>query len=78
MFKAGTSLVQGVVPKLGGAISVGAALVLLIGGIAVFGSDSIAGASTKTSVSSFAAKPSSLTWAGGTVTLSAKVTDAKH
>jgi hypothetical protein len=58
-------------------MSIGAALVLLAGGVTVFGSDSVAGASTKTSVSSFITKPSSLTWTGGTVTLSAKVANAK-
>ena len=57
--------------------SVGAALTLLLTGIAVLGSEPVAGAAAKTTVSSFAAKPSSLTWAGGTVTLSAKVTNAK-
>ncbi len=34
----------------------------------VFGSDSVAGASTNTTVSSYAARPSSLTWVGGTYT----------
>ena len=71
MLRSGTSI-----RKLGGAMWVGAALVLLVGGITL-GSDPVAGAAAKTSVSSFTAKPSSLTWAGGTVTLSAKVADAK-
>lgn len=77
MFRAGTSPRRGAIRRLSGAMSLCAALVLLVGGVTDFGSDSLAGASTKTSVSSFTAKPSSLTWTGGTVTLSAKVANAK-
>ena len=77
MFRAGTSSRRQTIRKISGVMSVCVALVLLVGGVTAFGSDSLAGASTMTAVSSFAAKPSSLTWVGGTVTLSAKVANAK-
>ena len=77
MFGTGTSPMRGTIRRLSGVTSIGAALLLLVGGLTVFGSDSIAGASTKTTVSSFAAKPTSLASTGGTVTLSAKVSGAK-
>ncbi|MGA3147184.1 MAG: hypothetical protein ABSF33_06880 [Acidimicrobiales bacterium] len=57
-------------------MSIGAALVLLVGGVTMFGSASVASASARTTVTSLKAKPSSLTWAGGTVTLHARVTNA--
>lgn len=58
-------------------MSTGAALLLLLTGITVLGAASVAAASPTISVSSFTAKPSALTWAGGSVTLSAQVTAAK-
>ncbi len=57
--------------------SVLGSLTVLLTGIAVLGSDWPAGASTVTSVTSLTARPSSLTWVGGTVTLSAKVANAR-
>ena len=77
MLTTGTSSGRGVIRKLGGAAVMGAALVLVVGATTVFGATVVAGAGTKTTVSSFTAKPSSLTWAGGAVTLSAKVANAK-
>ena len=77
MFGTGTSPMRGAIRRLTGVMSIGAALLLLLTGIAVLGSASVAGASAKTTVSSFAAKPTSLTYAGGSVTLSAKVANAK-
>jgi alpha-tubulin suppressor-like RCC1 family protein len=77
MVATGTSFGPGACRKLGRALSMGAALLLAVAGSAAFGSPAVAGAATKTTVSSFTAKPSSLTWAGGAVTLSAKVANAK-
>jgi alpha-tubulin suppressor-like RCC1 family protein len=75
--RTGASPVRRTIRKLSGMISIGVALVLLAGGVAELGSTSVAGASTPTTVTSFTAKPTSLTWAGGAVTLSAKVANAK-
>ena len=78
MFGTGNSPMRGAIRRLSGVmVTVGAALLLLLTGIAVLGSDSVAGASTNPTVSSFTAKPTSLTSTGGTVTLSAKVSGAK-
>ncbi len=68
---------RGPLRELSHALSIAVAVVLLVG-LAMFGSGSVGWAATKTAVSSFAAKPSSLTWAGGAVTLSAKVSNAKR
>ena len=75
MFRSGASPVRRAIRRLTGFMSVGAALVLLVGGVTVFGSHSLAGAST-TTVSTFAVNPSSVNWVGATVTLSAKVANA--
>jgi hypothetical protein len=75
MIKGGPSLRWGSIRRLSG---IGAALVLLVVGVAVFGLVSGSGASTNTSVSSFTAKPSLLTWIGGSATLSATVSSAKQ
>jgi hypothetical protein len=58
-------------------MSIGAALVLLVTWLTAFAPNSEAGASTKTAVASFVAKPTSPTWVGGAVALSAKVSNAK-
>jgi len=64
MFKAGAFAMRRTSRKPICVVSVSAVLVLLVGGLSVIGPQSVAGASTKTTVSSFAAKPASLTWTG--------------
>ena len=57
--------------------SLSAALVLVTTGFALLGPDLQAGASTKTAVTAFEAKPALISWAGKTVTLSATVAHAR-
>jgi alpha-tubulin suppressor-like RCC1 family protein len=59
------------------AVAVGAVIALVLSGVTMLDPAPPAGASTPPTVSAFTAKPSSLTWAGGTVTLSLKVANAK-
>jgi hypothetical protein len=76
MIRAGTPPMSGAIRRLTGALSIGAALVILVGGLTFFSSDSVAGASTRTTVTSLKTTPASLTWVGGTVTVHARVTNA--
>ncbi len=67
---------RGTIRRLAGVMSIGAALLLLVSGVTMFSSASMASASTRTTATSLKVKPTSLTWVGGTVTLHARVTDA--
>jgi alpha-tubulin suppressor-like RCC1 family protein len=58
-------------------LTAGAVVALVLSGVTMSVPDPTAAASTQPTVSSFTVNPTTLTWAGGTVTLSVKVANAK-
>ena len=77
MFRAGMHALRGGVRTRGGVLTAVAVVALVLPGVTMLGPDPTAAASTQPSVASFTVNPSSLSWAGGTVTLSVKVANAK-